>query len=294
MTKKTISDFAPASIQRTLKAAPRIGCEVDADGTIYVYTGAICYRMTQEEYATIARPVTLCDAGNYTIRNGQREESATTFVTDLFTKTAQETAALPALRAPDLTTHQGKTTITGLCAEDLSFVALFDCSLLSTLRNVSIRSTGALKPAMAYGAFGPIALIMPMNPAETDRFRAAVLAYCADENAAEDARNEAAELRAQLSAQDAELKALRSALDTQAQEMEAQRAALASAATAAETARRFALQWTRDGMIATIKGMNTAAPVVWLEGDTAAHARELEAAGARWSAKRSAYYYRAA
>lgn len=163
MSKKPVSSFVFASVQRTLKAAPRIGCEIDTDGNIYVYTGAICYRMTSAQYDFIARPVTLCPAGNFTIRDGQREDTASAYVTDLFRKTFQETAAIPALTVPDLTTHQGKTTISGLCADDLSFVALFDHALLSTLRDVMIHSTSALNPAMAYNADGPVALIMPMN-----------------------------------------------------------------------------------------------------------------------------------
>lgn len=286
MTKASVSSFISASVQRTLKSAQRIGCEIDTDGDIYVYTGAICYRMTPAQYDSIARPVTLCPAGNFTIRNGQREDTASTYVTDLFRKTFQETAALPALTDPDLTTHQGKTTISGLCADDLSFVALFDRALLSTLRDVMIHSTGALKPAMAYNADGPVALIMPMNPAQKDRFRAAVLACCADENTVADTQKEAANLRAQLSARAAELEALRSQL--------AESQAMQPTADPAASAKAFAARFNSDGMTATIKGLQTASPVVWVEGSTAAHAKDLEAAGARWSVKRAAYYYRAA
>lgn len=285
MSKKPVSSFVFASVQRTLKAAPRIGCEIDTDGNIYVYTGAICYRMTSAQYDFIARPVTLCPAGNFTIRDGQREDTASAYVTDLFRKTFQETAAIPALTVPDLTTHQGKTTISGLCADDLSFVALFDHALLSTLRDVMIHSTSALNPAMAYNADGPVALIMPMNPSQTDRFRAAVLTCCADENTVADAQKEAASLRAQLAAQATELGALRAQLaESQPQQ---------PAAVPAAAARAFAARFTSDGMTATIKGLQTASPVVWVEGDTTAHAKDLEAAGARWSVKRSAYYYRA-
>ena len=106
MSKKPVSSFVFASVQRTLKAAPRIGCEIDTDGNIYVYTGAICYRMTSAQYDFIARPVTLCPAGNFTIRDGQREDTASAYVTDLFRKTFLETAAIPALTVPDLTPGQ--------------------------------------------------------------------------------------------------------------------------------------------------------------------------------------------
>lgn len=43
---------------------------------------------------------------------------------------------------------------------------------------------------------------------------------------------------------------------------------------------------------ATVKGANTSAPVVWIGGDVAKHEAELEAAGAVYSNKRGAWYYR--
>ena len=48
------------------------------------------------------------------------------------------------------------------------------------------------------------------------------------------------------------------------------------------------------GVTATIKGAQTAAPVVWLAGDTEKHADAIKAAGAKWSNKKSAFYVRVA
>lgn len=45
-------------------------------------------------------------------------------------------------------------------------------------------------------------------------------------------------------------------------------------------------------ILATVKGANTSAPVVWIGGDVAKHEAELEAAGAVYSKKRGAWYYR--
>ena len=39
---------------------------------------------------------------------------------------------------------------------------------------------------------------------------------------------------------------------------------------------------------------DTAAPVVWLAGDTKPHEKEIEAAGGKWSGKKNAYYFRVA
>lgn len=46
----------------------------------------------------------------------------------------------------------------------------------------------------------------------------------------------------------------------------------------------------RPGLVLTVKGEKTGAPNVWLTGDTAAYADEIEAAGGIWSNKKSAYY----
>lgn len=63
-----------------------------------------------------------------------------------------------------------------------------------------------------------------------------------------------------------------------------------AAAIAAATARFAAI----PGVTATVKGAQTASPVIWLSGVTAKHADAISAAGARWSRKREAYYYRVA
>lgn len=62
--------------------------------------------------------------------------------------------------------------------------------------------------------------------------------------------------------------------------------------TAAEI---IAARWAEvDGLTATIRGATTAAPVVWLAGDTKPHEKEIEAAGGKWSGKKNAYYFRVA
>lgn len=49
-----------------------------------------------------------------------------------------------------------------------------------------------------------------------------------------------------------------------------------------------------DGITATIKGAQTAAPVVWLTGEADAHKDEIEKLGGKWSGKRSAWYFKIA
>ena len=47
-------------------------------------------------------------------------------------------------------------------------------------------------------------------------------------------------------------------------------------------------------MTTTIKGAQTAAPVIWLAGNTQEHAEAIKAAGGKWSNKKSAFYVRVA
>ena len=47
-----------------------------------------------------------------------------------------------------------------------------------------------------------------------------------------------------------------------------------------------------EGITATVKGAQTAAPVVWLTVENDAHKDEIEAMGGKWSGKRSAWYFK--
>lgn len=47
-----------------------------------------------------------------------------------------------------------------------------------------------------------------------------------------------------------------------------------------------------EGITATVKGAQTAAPVVWLTVETDAHKDKIEAMGGKWSAKRGAWYFK--
>lgn len=118
---------------------------------------------------------------------------------------------------------------------------------------------------------------------------------------------EAAALRAELAeAQETAAKAQREAADAAAALAEAQQAAGdAKAAAQAQpatveakpqnnidmVAARFA---EIPGIVITVKGAQTASPVAWLSGETQSHADELKAAGAKWSQKRSAFYFKIA
>ena len=141
----------------------------------------------------------------------------------------------------------------------------------------------------------PLALVLPIKP--EPKAARAVKAYFAECD--NDATAEADKLRAELAQAQNELSAVRGDLNratNKIAELEAQQAAPAAEQPEPKTAAEIiAARWAEvDGLTATIKGATTAAPVVWLAGDTKPHEKEIEAAGGKWSGKKNAYYFRVA
>ena len=151
---------------------------------------------------------------------------------------------------------------------------------------------------MAYFGGDPFALVFPIKPGENDT--RAIRAYFTHPS-------ETDKLRAELAQAQEEAAALRGDLYRAANEIDELKTKLAELhetkpeqpaeqkpepKTAAEiiAARLDAL----DGVTTTIKGAQTATPVIWITGDTDRHADALTAAGAKWSNKKAAYYVRVA
>lgn len=168
-----------------------------------------------------------------------------------------------------------------------------------------LRTTSAISAAVAYCDDEPFAVVMPIK-AEPETVRA-VRAFFTE--AAEDntKTGDADKLRAELAQSQEETSALRGDLYRAANEIDELKNKLAElhetkteqpAADAVEpktAAEIIAARWAEvDGLTATIKGATTAAPVVWLAGDTKPHEKEIEAAGGKWSGKKNAYYFRVA
>lgn len=105
---------------------------------------------------------------------------------------------------------------------------------------------------------------------------------------------ERAAMRDLIDQQAAELEALRAELD-QAQQAAPAPAAAEEAPDMRSAAEIIAARFTAlAGVTATIKGAQTGAPVVWLDGETKKHADAIRTAGAKWSTKKRAFYVRVA
>lgn len=309
--KKFTGSFTPDA-SKALKGSQRLICRTDKDGVAYVTNGFTAYKMFPHEYAAIVQPVTCCEAGNYSIQNGEKRDEVDFNLEKTFldsVKAANDTGDMA--RCPLVLTLDKKRTAAAYYNAEKDFVALYDTRYISALSSgFTLRAPGPTAPAVAYNDNDPFALILPIRPDEnTTRAVKAYFTQAAanktdEASEAEQLRAEIARLQDKLNRAETGAAALEERVEEQAAELEALRTAAGHNDTADESkpatnaksaaeiiAQRFA---SMDGVTATIKGAQTAAPVVWLSGDTEKHADEIKAAGAKWSGKKSAYYVRVA
>lgn len=293
---------------KVLKSSNQIICHVadnnDPDGGIYVTNGFVVYRMTPPEYAAIVQPVAQCEAGSWKIDQNGKQPS-TTDLAVMFTNAVKDAASADTLRRAPMTWDANKTQAAVYYSANADFAALYNTSYVSSLHPAAtLRAARAISPATACMDGEPFAIIMPIRP--DPKAARAVKAYftdeadeTADETPADEQTAELESLRARLQEAETEAAGLREQLRRVTDELEALRAQAPAPVerepepkTAAEI---IAARWAEvDGLTATIKGATTAAPVVWLAGDTKPHEKEIEAAGGKWSGKKNAYYFRVA
>lgn len=289
---------------KTLKGSERLFCRVTEDGDIYISNGFVLYKMNPLEYAATIQPVTCCEPGNWRMnKTGERTEENGMDLAKLFADTLKTAGNSDALTRCPLTLQADKTPAACYYNAAADFAAIYNAKYIAALTPcATLRAAGPVSGAVAYSGDEPFAVVLPIRPKpEATR---AIKAYFTDATA-----NNAAEvekLRAKVERLRAELaeahneneqitaalaEALRATAQTEQPHEDAPQQP-AEPRTAAELiVSRFA---DLDGVTATIKGAQTAAPVVWLSGDTERHADAIKAAGAKWSNKKSAYYVRVA
>ena len=306
---------------KALKGSERILCQVSEDGTIYVCNGFLLCTMNAPEYAATVQPLTCCEPGAWTFdKDGKHEDEAHKLdLVKLFADTVRDTAdAEPLSRAP-FTVQAKKAPAACYYNAAADFAAIYDTKFIDALHPAAqLRTTSAISAAVAYVNDEPFAVVMPIR-AEPNAARAikAFFTEAAEDNTK---TGEADKLRAELAQSQEEAATLRGDLYRAANEIDELKNKLAelhetkaeqpaeqpaeeepTPETAAEAvepktaAEIIAARWAEvDGLTATIKGATTAAPVVWLAGDTKPHEKEIEAAGGKWSGKKNAYYFRVA
>ena len=294
---------------KALKNSDKIICRTADDGTIYLCNGYFLYKMNPLEYAAVAQAATQCEPGNWIIdKYGKRDEQNFDAV-KVFTDAVKAAENAGNLARCPLDLDTGKIPARCYYNAEKDFAVFYNNKFVSAFHSgAMLRSPGPLSAAVAYDNDEPFAMVLPIRPEE--KAARAVKAYFtqadkankADEADEADslrdkltqAQNEIDQLREQIAQQAAALAAAQEAQQAaqEADDNKPQQAPAQDAKTAAELiAARFA---DMAGVTATIKGAQTAAPVVWLAGDTEKHADAIKAAGAKWSNKKSAFYVRVA
>lgn len=291
------------TVKKALASADRLACQVVGEGAtknIYICNGYFIFKMNVLEYSNLVQPVTHCEAGNWEIRNGNREALSINIPEFLQREinNAEQKPAAELTRCPVLFSV-GKGEATALYNSRDNYTVILNNSFLGAIWAGAICTTvSPLSPVLFRDEMGVFAMVMPIKPEA--KISRAVAAYFTDgetqpetntalieelnaaEKALAEAETEAAALRAQLE----ELKAQKSAELTAVPEQ---------APAARDDLQSIVERFTAiPGIVATVKGAQTASPVVWLSGDTQQNAATIKAAGGKWSTKRNMFYFRVA
>ena len=345
---KTYGNYTAAT-GKTLKASDRLVCQVCEDGSIFICNGYWIFKMTKEEYAAIAQPVSHCDAGNWRITSTGREPSDMN-ISRIWKDSISDSENSPVLEFAPMVKQSGKHEISGAFCRKTSAVHLYNKSFLDSVNPAAIfRVKNKLSPAVAYIDDSPFAMVMPINPNNDNGscFCRAVKAWFSDDaapaqEAAQPESEKLADLRAQLADRDAsltqtqqhnsllrsrvdslkavaeerkasleaarqDLEAMKTQAQKDAQTIQELRAALEAARNVqpAETAQPAAIVQPQKqtaesaparvssipGTTVTVKGAHSASPVIWIAAATQEAEKAVKAAGARWAAKRNAFYF---
>lgn len=290
---KTFDNYATAAAQKAIKSADRLICTTADDGFIYLNTGYWMLRMTPAEYAAVAQPATKCDPGNWILDNtGKRDHDGASYV-QIFRDAVTASATAPTLDRAPLLLDRGTGGTASLWHSSTGQTAAYNAAYLAALApGYQLRSPGPTSPAVAYSNGEPFALIMPIR---LDAAVTRAVSACYDDPTPTSTDDEVTRLTTTNAQLTAELEALRTRLaqlEAQTQQpTETQQPTADTRTTAEQMAARLS---GLDGVTATIKGAQTAAPVIWLGGNTDPHADAIKAAGGRWSNKRGAFYVRVA
>ena len=321
------SNFTTA-LTRSLKITERLHCRVNEETrAVYVCNGYFLVKLDRTEYDALVRPVTQREAGNFVIYNGEQVPNEPLDMEKLLADAAQEAAheLTPAPFLFDPGVKGVKSKIAAYYSESGDFVAGFNSDYAAIISaSLPRKSKNPTSPMVVFSGDEPQAMILPVRiDKEKSRVPAAVRAYFTDKpeesnheklKRARKDRDEWEQMARRLEAErvglertisdlqkvladkTAEIEALTDRLNAQpdpqpqeeAAEAQQEQAPADKAAALVETLAAL------DGITATVKGAQTAAPVVWLTGEADAHKEKIEAMGGKWSNKRGAWYFKIA
>ena len=318
------------ALTRSLKITERLHCRVNEETrAVYVCNGYFLVKLDRTEYDALVRPVTQREAGNFVIENGEQVPNEPLDMEKLLADAAQEAAheLTPAPFLFDPGVKGVKSKIAAYYSESGDFVAGFNSDYAAIIApSLPRKSKNPTSPMVVFRGDEPQAMILPVrlgSPEKPSRVPAAVRAFFTDKpeesadeklkrarkdrdewealarrlEAERDSRErELADLQKVLADKTAEIETLTERLNAQpdpqpqeeAAEVQQEQTPAGKAAALVETLAAL------DGITATVKGAQTAAPVVWLTGEADAHKEKIEAMGGKWSNKRGAWYFKIA
>lgn len=223
--KKFTGNFTP-NAGKVLKNSERIICRADEDGTIYITNGYFAFKLSAYEYAAVIQPAVCCEAGNWTMNNGEKAEEPPAFdLAKTFQDAEHKAAGMEALERCPLNLDAGKKrTAAAFYNAARGFAALYNVQYLEALApGYTLRSPGSHAPAIAYQNGEPFAMILPIRI--DDNISRAVKAYFtqaaeAETDEAEQLRAEIARLQDKLNQSEASAAALAERVQQQANEAE--------------------------------------------------------------------------
>lgn len=136
--KKTIGNYTPDA-GKVMKQSERVICCTGDDGMIYVTNGYLAYKFTPREYTAAIQPAVCCEAGNWTMNNGQKTEEPPTFdLAKTFRDAEHKAAGMEALERCPLNLDTGKKrTAAAFYNAAQGFAALYNAQYLEALAPVT-------------------------------------------------------------------------------------------------------------------------------------------------------------
>lgn len=302
--KKYTGNFT-GEVTKIIKSAAkrdRVFCNVSDDGeNIYISEGHLIFKLNLPEYEALIKPVTLREAGNFTLdKNGITGDGCKGMLKTFNDSNASVESLDPLGLAPFLVSLPDSSLSCFYIHKTATATFLNSAFTAALAPGTTYKAVNAKSPVVCYRNGEPVALILPVNYKDNRTADAVKAYFYRIKNSSQDeTQKELASLREYAAELESKLHTAETLYSEAAAELETAKQA-ADAAPVQESEHKTAAEIIMarleglEGITATVKGAQTSAPVVWLSGDTAKHEDEIKAAGGRWSSKKSAWYVKAA
>lgn len=289
MKKELPASIYTSKAGQIMKKADPFICQVDG-GKVYVSDSRVLFAMSPVEYDYYIRPVVSYEPGNYEIRNKEKRPSTIDLKKLL---TDQKAEMHPAQVAP-LLYPSGPSLVKAVKAAD--FISFINVLYLDALKpGTLLKSSGQHAPTIAYDINGdPAAMLLPVRVADI-QIKQSAAAFFEEYKPDEKIQKQAikiARLEDELKARYRQIDDLEAANQAKEKELAAMKnQPKAEKKPEKKSPDDIAASLSKYGKI-TIKGAQTASPIIWIVADKD-KAAELKTAGARWSQKKAAWYVQA-